>query len=105
MSAKPIEIGAYVLATKYADGDPQDHFVVGYFTGTLPKSGGDRYMVADAEGRQFRGNGFRRIKVVSPEVGAEIVRRMPEIGASSYSAWHWERLISRDIAKAKSGAP
>lgn len=67
-------IGDYVLATKYEDGDPGDAWALGFFTGKLPKAGGDRYMVADAAGNQFRANGFRRIKRISPEVGAWLLR-------------------------------
>jgi len=28
---KKIKKGDYVLATKYSDGDPKDHFAVGFF--------------------------------------------------------------------------
>lgn len=77
-----LQIGDYVLATKYSDGDPGDHFVVGYFTGMLPKIGGDRYMVADSDGKQFRGNGFRRCEKITSERGRWLVEHFPDIEAS-----------------------
>lgn len=71
MNLKP---GDYVLATKYSDGDPGDQWAVGWFTGMLPKGSMEdasqwRYEVADADGKQFRGNGFRRCERITPEQG------------------------------------
>lgn len=69
--------GDYVLATKYADGDPGDQWAVGWFTGMLPKGGMDdpsqwRYLVADQNGNQFRANGFRRCEPITHEQGVYI---------------------------------
>ena len=37
---KPLVRGDYVLATKYADGDPRDHFCVGFLRETLAGADG-----------------------------------------------------------------
>lgn len=74
--------GDYVLATKYADGDPGDQWAVGFFDSMLPKAGGDRFMVVDGEGRQFRGNGFRRCEKITDEQGAWLLSQVDEIEAS-----------------------
>jgi len=83
--------GDYVLATKYSDGDPQDHWCVGFFKGILPKVGGDRYEVVDAEGNLFRGNGFRRCKKITPERGVWMLKHAREIELSGKSVWHFAR--------------
>lgn len=86
-----LEVGDYVLATKWNDGDPEDHWVVGTYTGMLPKVTGDRYMVADAEGNPFRGNGFRRAQKISAERGRWLLEHMKEIENSGRSLWWWSR--------------
>lgn len=83
--------GDYVLATKYTDGDPQDHWAVGFFTGMLPKGSGDRFMVADADGNQFRGNGFRRVKKISADRGSWLLEHKAEIELGTRSLWWWVR--------------
>lgn len=76
--------GDYIVATKYSDGDPKDHFVVGLFRDMTWHG---RYNVVDDEGKLFRGNGFRRAKVVSAEVGNKIVTNMTIIENSDRSVW------------------
>lgn len=83
--------GDYVLATKYCDGDPGDQWSIGFFTGMLPKESGDRYMVADAEGKQFRGNGFRRAKKISNERGRWLLEHKEDIASGTRSLWGWVR--------------
>jgi hypothetical protein len=63
-----LQIGDYVLATKWHDGDPCDHFVVGYLKQILPYNP-PRYDVCDSEGKSFRGNGFRRAEKITQEEG------------------------------------
>lgn len=86
-----MEKGDYVLATKYRDGDPQDHWVVGFFVGMLPKATGDRFHIADSDGNLFRGNGFRRAKKISAEHGEWLLARKTEIASGSRSLWGWLR--------------
>jgi hypothetical protein len=78
----------YVLATKYSDGDPKDHWCVGFFdsmTDHIPP----RYNVVDAEGKQFRHNGFRCIKNITREEGAALLKSATEIEQSGESVWDW----------------
>ena len=100
MSEK-LEKGDYVLATKYYDGDPGDDWAIGFYDGVLPIPGGERHLVVDNDGRQFRGNGFRRVEKISHARGAFIIDHQTEIEASvaSYrprgkgclSLWGWKR--------------
>jgi hypothetical protein len=69
-------IGDYVLATKYSDGDPQDHFCVGF----LARIDGDRYIVVDRDGVVVRPNGFRRAEKITTDEGDRLVAMFPEIG-------------------------
>jgi len=66
--------GDYVLATKYSDGDPWDGWAVGFFDGMLHYKSGDRFMVIDSNGHQFRGNGFRRCEKITPDEGEAIIK-------------------------------
>ena len=84
-----LKSGDYVLATKYSDGDPGDHWAVGFFVGMLPKAGGDRFKVADEDGKLFRGNGFRRAEKISAERGQWLLERAKEIESSIQSLWNW----------------
>ena len=81
--SEELKPGDYVLATKYSDGDPGDQYAIGWFTGMLPKgsmedAGEWRYMVADNDGNQFRGNGFRRCERITEAEGHWMVKRFPE---------------------------
>ncbi len=82
--------GDYVLATKYSDGDPQDHWCVGYYAGiTAPHYDPPRFDVVDGEGKQFRGNGFRRVEKITPERGAWMLQYARDIELSGLSVWHF----------------
>lgn len=99
-SRKMPQIGDYVLATKYSDGDPQDHFAVGFYHG-LTEHNPPRFHVIDGNGQQFRGNGFRRIRKISQERGAWIVVNIRAIELSGRSVWYFARcpMISLPITK------
>lgn len=85
-------VGDYVLATKYSDGDPQDHWAIGFFAGiTAPHYDPPRYDVVDGEGNHFRGNGFRRVKKISKERGEWMLKHAREIELSGRSVWHFAR--------------
>jgi len=70
-------VGDYVLATKYADGDPGDPWALGFYAGELDM-GNDRehikvarrYLVHDSCGKTIRPNGYRRVARVRKDVGA-----------------------------------
>lgn len=91
-----LTIGDYVLATKWSDGDPSDQWVVGFFTGKISE---DRYMVADVEGNQFRGNGFRRVKKISAEHGRWLLEHKQDIECGGRSLWWWVRETSKLVSK------
>ena len=71
------EPGDYVLATKYGDGDPCDHFFVGFVSG-YPHHG--RYLCVDNGGNNQRANGFRRVEKLTADEGQQLVEMMPAIG-------------------------
>jgi hypothetical protein len=77
-----IEIGDYVLATKYGDGDPGDMWALGFYDGVRDPQG--RHYVKDSAGNQIRGNGFRRVGRIREDVGrwllkdaAKVLERSP----------------------------
>lgn len=79
-------VGDYVLATKYSDGDPCDHFYVGFVSGHTHNK---RYLIADSEGNNQRANGFRRAERITAEEGRQLVEMMPDIGDQcGPSIWH-----------------
>jgi len=87
-----MEKGDYVLATKYSDGDPGDHWCVGFYDRVLDNVGGvERHMVTDDKGNQFRGNGFRRVAKISAERGAYLLENAKTIDIGSRSVWWWKR--------------
>ena len=84
---KPIIKGEYVLATKYSDGDPRDHWAVGFFDRTQ----GDRHFIVGNDGQQLRANGFRRIGRITPEKGAWLLQNSRDIEMSGRSVWGFAR--------------
>jgi hypothetical protein len=82
-----MEKGDYVLATKYYDGDPLDHWCVGFYD----REENGRHYIVDNDGKQFRGNGFRRAARISHERGFFILRNTEEIEMSCRSLWWWKR--------------
>lgn len=66
--------GDYVLATKYSDGDPGDQYAVGVYD----REERDRHYVTDNEGKQFRGNGFRRCEPITHDEGVWLIAHFPE---------------------------
>lgn len=84
--------GDYVLATKYSDGDPQDHWCVGFYSHMLRE---DRYIIVDNRDIPFRANGFRRAKRISQERGKWLLDRVSEIEMSGRSVWGWLRVPMR----------
>jgi hypothetical protein len=75
-----VEVGDYVFATKYSDGDPRDHFVVGFIVADVGmwRPGNERWTVVDDDGHPFRGNGFRRVRPINRRVGSAMCGLMRE---------------------------
>lgn len=76
-----LDIGDYVLATKYSDGDPHDHWCVGFFD----RIEDSRYYVVDKTNTQFRNNGFRRCEKITKSEGDFLLQNKGAIGKSLWS--------------------
>jgi len=85
--------GDYVVATKYADGDPGDQFCIGFYSGCYDHYGQTRHLVVDSAGKNFRHNGFRRVARVSAARGTWMVEHLALIDKlmDRFSVWHWYR--------------
>lgn len=78
--------GDYVLATKWSDGDPQDHWCVGFYSHMLRD---DRYIIVDDRGVPFRANGFRRVERITVERGKWLLDNAKDIELGDKSVWGW----------------
>lgn len=85
---KDLQEGDYVLASKWDDGDPKDHWAVGFYVGMTWHG---RYKIADSEGNLFRGNGFRRAAKIAPKRGHWILENKESIEKGWRSVWWWKR--------------
>ena len=83
--------GDYVLATKWSDGDPRDQWCVGFYD----REENGRHYVVDSDGKQFRLNGFRRVKKISKSRGEFILNNAKNIEANHRSLWWWNRTSMR----------
>lgn len=88
------QIGDYVLATKYNDGNCGDHWCVGKLHSVTDRG---RFIVTDWAGHPFRANGFRRAESVTEAEGKELLFLAPLINDSTGdTVWqHLERIRSR----------
>ena len=97
-----LEKGDLVLATKWHDGDPCDHFAVGYWIGFTHHS---RHRVVDSLGNLFRGNGFRRVEKISQSEGEEVLKLLPIISDKpGNSVWYYLETI-RQIISSRENLP
>lgn len=86
--------GDYVLATKFNDGDPHDHWCVGFYDG---KTRDGRHLVRDSNGQQFRLNGFRRCSKINEECGRLLISNINLIQCCDRSLWSWKKFYKRDL--------
>jgi len=70
--------GEYVFATKWDDGDPGDHWGVGFYD----RFANGRHYVVDSAGKQIRGNGFRRVGRITVDVGRWLLSAGKSLEAS-----------------------
>lgn len=93
------QIGDYVLATKYRDGDPGDQFCIGFYNGFFDHFGQVRHLVIDGNGKSFRHNGFRRVETISAKRGEWMIKHLELIERMKdrYSVWHWYRAPWREL--------
>lgn len=83
--SEELQTGDYVLATKYQDGSPNDHWAVGYYDRPL---GDGRHLVVDHHGAQFRANGFRRIGKITEAQGRWLLETIPPLeGGPERNIW------------------
>ena len=78
LSDERITKGEYVLATKWGDGDPGDHWGVGFYD----RFENGRHYVVDRAGKQIRGNGFRRVGRITVDVGRWLLSAAKSLEAS-----------------------
>jgi hypothetical protein len=83
--------GDYVFATKYSDGDPSDQWCVGFYDGFRH----DRHFVVDGDGKQFRGNGFRKAAKITAEEGVWLLDVGPRLEGSPPGVNLWDMLAAR----------
>ena len=91
------QVGDYVLATKYQDGDTCDHFCIGWISGFLFKGNGFRFDVIDNNGKLFRGNGFRRAKVITSEAGTYLLNHFRDMEQAEISVWGWLVIAAKEL--------
>ena len=77
-SDESITKGEYVLATKWSDGDPGDHWGVGFYD----RLENGRHYIVDSSGKQIRGNGFRRVGRITAGVGRWLLSAAKSLEAS-----------------------
>jgi len=78
LSDERITKGEYVLATKFSDGDPGDHWGVGFYD----RLENGRHYIVDRAGQQIRGGGFRRAGRITVEVGIWLLSAAKSLEAS-----------------------
>ena len=83
-----MKLGDYIAASKYSDGDLRDPWCVGFLQGWI----GERFLVMDGDGILFRQNGFRRVKKITREEGAYLLR-VCDTGCGNI--WVWLRSFRR----------
>jgi hypothetical protein len=93
--------GDYVLATKYTDGDPREHWCVGFFDSKMDYKVRPRYNVVDDNGNPFRYNGFRRCIRISAEVGNKLLENGKYIEMGDKSVWWWKLKFQRELKNEK----
>ena len=81
--------GDYVLATKFEDGGPKDHWCVGFYERTTSIGGKTRHHAVDKDGKPFRANGFRRVANIPQDVGEWLIANAEMIEHGERSLWEW----------------
>jgi hypothetical protein len=76
------QIGDYVLATRWHDGDPCDPFCIGFYAEKWSSETGNqiRHYVIYGDETSSHGGSFRRAEAITEEEGKALVALLPEIG-------------------------
>lgn len=99
--------GDYVLATKYADGDPGDAWGVGYYAGSLDHFGETRHLIIDNDGKQIRRGGFRRVGHITAEYGNWLLSVSEQLESSppgTVNLWGMMGVRAAEVRELKTGA-
>jgi hypothetical protein len=75
-----------IAAGEWLSVEPGDQYAVGFYDGPLEKIGGDRHLVVDGDGKQFRNNGFRRVEPITDAEGRWLIERFDQFKPF----WHEE---------------
>jgi len=79
-----IQVGDYVLATRWSDGDPKDPFAVGFVV-SVEEEG---FVVSYGYNYSRM---FRKVKKISANRGRFILDNISEIEEGTKSLWWWSR--------------
>lgn len=82
-----VKIGDYVLATKYDDGDPGDHWACGFVASIMDQYDPPRYDVVDNNQVSFRGNGFRKVERITLWMGKQLIAIGDKMVWAGKSVW------------------
>lgn len=97
-------VGDYVLATKWDDGDPGDHWALGFYNGERE----GRHYVLDGTGQNLRANGFRRVARIRKDVGKWLLEIAPHLELcppGTVNLWTMLRPAAFDVASEASTQP
>ena len=84
-----LEVGDYVLATKYAGGSPRDEWGLGFYNGIKEEYCPDekRFDVVDLNGNSLRKNGFQRAQKISHQQGEWLWQHQESLVDYRYSLY------------------
>jgi hypothetical protein len=74
----PIELGDYVLATKYSDEDPNDPWRVGFVCKIVVRREGVYYVVGEEDGTCVDKREYRHARKITQEEGNEWLKNQME---------------------------
>ena len=83
-------VGDYVLATKYHDGDPGDRWAVGFYAGMER----DRHMVKDSAGKQIHAGGYRGVIRIPLDVGDWLLKNARVLESSPGGAVNLLQMVA-----------
>ena len=96
MRPKP-DIGDYVLASRWSDGDPKDPWVVGVLMDVKSDSVGYWYKVAYEKDGKPAARSCRRAERISIRRGVLLLGLAPVIETRNASVWRWKNMKIREL--------
>lgn len=87
---RPLEVGDYVLASKYRDGDPNDPWFVGFIKQIIRCEDYDKYKIADEDGNLLYSSMLARAERIGKANGHQLVRCKKYIKESNKSVYYWK---------------